>query len=205
MSHLKIYGNARTRANRAIWMAEELGLAYQVIPVDVAKGEARAPWFLAINPNGHVPAIDDEGFHLCESMAINLYLARKHGGPLAPRDAHEEGLAAQWSFWAVTEMEGPGLEVLFHRALLPPDKRDETKVAAALTTLEGPAGVLDAALARRDWLAADRFTVADLNTAAIAGYLRAAPEFLSRFPKLADWLGRCGARPAFRAMAAKRG
>ena len=205
MSHLKIYGNARTRANRTIWMAEELGLAYQVIPVDLAKGETRSPSFLAINPNGHVPAIDDEGFHLCESMAINLYLARKHGGPLAPRTAREDGLAAQWSFWAVTEMEGPGLEVLFHRALLPAEKRDESKVAAALQKLEAPARVLDAALAGNDWLAADRFTVADLNAASIAGYLRAAPEFLARFPKVADWLARCAARDAFKAMTAKRG
>jgi len=205
VSHLKIYGSARTRANRTIWMAEELGLAYQVIPLDLAKGETRTPAFLAINPNGHVPAIDDEGFHLCESMAINLYLARKHGGPLAPHDAREDGLAAQWSFWAVTEMEGPALEVLFHRALLPAEKREEAKVEKALAKLEGPARVLDAALAGSGWLAGKRFTVADLNVASVAGYLRAAPEFTARFPNLANWLAQCGDRPAFKAMTAKRG
>lgn len=205
MSHLKIYGSARTRANRAIWMAEELGLAYQIIPLDLAKGETRTPAFLVINPNGHVPAIDDEGFHLYESMAINLYLARKHGGALAPHDVREDGLATQWSFWAVTEMEGPALEVLFHRALLPPEKRDEAKVEAALKKLEGPTGVLDTALLTSGWLVGGRFTVADLNVASVAGYLRAAPEFAARYPNLKDWLTRCGERPAFKAMSAKRG
>src|SRR5438445_3431194 len=74
---LKIYGVARSRAARVLWMAKELGLDYQHIKVDFATGETRAPAHLALNPNGHVPVIDDDGFILWESMAINLYLDRK--------------------------------------------------------------------------------------------------------------------------------
>ena len=72
---LKIYGIPRSRAFRTLWMAKELGLEYENIPIDT-QGGSRAPDFLKINPNGHIPAIDDDGFVLCESMAINLYLAK---------------------------------------------------------------------------------------------------------------------------------
>src|SRR5947209_8479283 len=122
MANLKIYGTVRSRANRVIWMAEELGLAYESISVDLSA--PRDPAFLAVNPNGRLPAIDDEGFHLFESMAINLYLAKKHGGPLAPRDLGEDAKMTQWSFWAVTELEKPGLDYLMHTMFLPPEKRD---------------------------------------------------------------------------------
>ncbi len=85
---LKIYGVARSRAFRTLWMAAELGLPYEHVKVDFADGGTRQPAYLAINPNGHVPAIDDDGFRLWESMAINLYLAKKYGsgslGALSP-------------------------------------------------------------------------------------------------------------------------
>ena len=76
---LKIYGIPRSRAFRAMWLAKELGLDYQSVPVDMGKGETRAADYLKINPNGHIPAIDDDGFVLWESLAITLYLAKKHG------------------------------------------------------------------------------------------------------------------------------
>ena len=76
---LKIYGVARSRAFRTLWMAKELGLDYEHIKVDFATGETRAPEHFALNPNGHVPVIDDDGFILWELMAINLYLAKKYG------------------------------------------------------------------------------------------------------------------------------
>ena len=86
---LKIYGVARSRAFRTLWMAKELGLDYEHIKVDFATGETRRPEHLALNPNGHVPVIDDDGFILWESMAINLYLAKKYGSgralSVAPR------------------------------------------------------------------------------------------------------------------------
>jgi glutathione S-transferase len=73
---LKIYGVARSRASRILWMAKELGLDYEHVKVDFATGDTRQRGFLALNPNGHVPVIDDDDFILWESMAINLYLAK---------------------------------------------------------------------------------------------------------------------------------
>jgi glutathione S-transferase len=62
-----------------------------------------------VNPNGRIPAIDDNGFKLWESMAINLYLAKKHGCDLLPKTMVDESQAIQWSFWAMTELEKPAL------------------------------------------------------------------------------------------------
>ena len=77
MSTLKIYGTVKSRTARTLWMAEELGIPYELVAVDYRARETRTPAFLAINPNGHVPAVDDGGLRLHESMAINLYLARR--------------------------------------------------------------------------------------------------------------------------------
>src|SRR6202040_1603837 len=101
---LKIYGIPRSRAFRTMWMAKELGLDYENIPIDFANDGTRTPEYLAINPNGHVPAIDDDGFILWESMAINLYLAKKYGGgDLYPVLFEDEARTWQWSFWGMTE------------------------------------------------------------------------------------------------------
>ena len=75
---IKVYGTARSRAGRALWALEELGLKYEHVAVN-ASGESRKPEHLKINPNGHIPAIDDNGTIVWESMAINLYLAEKYG------------------------------------------------------------------------------------------------------------------------------
>jgi len=105
---LKIYGILRSRASRVVWLAKELGLAFEHVPVlqayklaDPSGPDApfntASPAFRAVNPNGLIPSIEDDGFTLSESLAINLYLAKKHGGPLAPRDVREDGLMTMWT------------------------------------------------------------------------------------------------------------
>jgi glutathione S-transferase len=200
MSALKIYGIARTRAFRALWMAKELGLDYENVAVDMGKGDTRTPEFLAVNPNGHIPAIDDDGFVLWESMAINLYLAKKYGlGTLYPTGLQDEARAWQWSFWGMTEVERPVLTAMFNRAIHPEDKRDAAAADAAEKELQQPLGVLDGAVAKSPYLLGDGFTVADLNIAAILSWARPARIDLTSFPRAADWLGRCALRPAARA------
>ena len=74
---LKIYGAPHSRAFRVIWLANEIGIPYEHIPVtfSVPNAQCKEPWYLALNPNGLVPAIDDDGFVMWETAAINLYLA----------------------------------------------------------------------------------------------------------------------------------
>ena len=97
MARLKIYGIARTRAFRTLWMAEELGLDYEHIVIETGPAGARQPGYLAVNPNGRLPAIDDDGFIMWESLAINIYLAKKHAaGSLYPATPQGEAKVAQW-------------------------------------------------------------------------------------------------------------
>ena len=199
MSRLRIYGLARTRAFRALWIAKELGLDYEHIPTEIGAAGARQPEYLAINPNGRLPAIDDGGFILWESLAITLYLAKKHGR-LYPETLEGEAKAWQWSLWAVQEVDR-GVNIWsLHAVRLPPEDRDPQRLAEALKVLSAPFKVLDGALAERPYLLGSDFTVADLNVAAVIS--RAIDMDLSATPHIGDWLKRCLERPA--AVAARR-
>jgi len=200
---LRIYGIARTRAFRALWMAEELGLVYEHLPIEIGDAGAGAPEFRAINPNGRLPFIDDDGFVLFESLAITLYLARKHSnGTLYPATLDGEARALQWSFWAIAEVDR-GVNIWsLHAVRLPPDERDAAKRDEALKVIAKPFAILDAAVARQPYLLGDAFTVADLNVAAVIS--REIDMDLSAVPNLKAWLTRCLARPAAqRALALK--
>jgi glutathione S-transferase len=199
MMALKIYGIPRSRAFRTLWMAKELNLDYENVAIGT-QGDSREPGFLKINPNGHIPAIDDDGFVLWESMAINLYLAKKYSrGSLYPIRFEDEALTWQWSFWGMTEVERPVLTALFHRALLPEDKRDAALADQSERELGRPLMVLDAAVANQPYLLGEHFTVADLNVASILSWARPARIDLSHVPKMTDWFKRCAERPAARA------
>jgi glutathione S-transferase len=201
MPELRIYGIARTRAFRALWMAEELGLDYDHIPIEIGPAGARKPEYLAINPNGRLPAIDDAGFTLWESLAITLYLAKKYGR-FYPTTLESEAKAWQWSFWAVQEVDR-GVNIWsLHAVRLPPQERDPQRRAEALKVLEAPFKVLDGALAGHPYLLGEEFTVADLNVAAVIS--RAIDMDLSATPRLAQWLERCLERPAARTARALR-
>jgi glutathione S-transferase len=203
MAAIKIYGVARTRAFRPIWMAEELGLDYEHIPVEIGDAGARTPEFLAINPNGRLPAVVDGDTVLVESLAITLYLAKKHAtGTLYPAAIEDEAKAWQWTLWALTEVDR-GVNIWSLNAIrLPEAERDAAKRAEALQVLKAPFKVLDEAVSRRPYLLGDSFTVADLNVAAVIS--RAVDMDLSAVPHLKAWLERCLSRPgARRALALK--
>ena len=198
MSGLRIYGIARTRAYRALWVAMELGIDYEHLPIEIGDAGARSPEFLAINPNGRLPVIVDGGFVLFESLAITLYLAKKHSlGKLYPTTPEGEARAWQWSFWAIAEVDR-GVNIWsLHAVRLPPQERNEVLREEALKVIAPPFKVLDAALVKTPYLLGDDFTVADLNVAAVIS--RAIEMDLSATPNLRAWLTRCLDRPAARA------
>jgi glutathione S-transferase len=211
---LTIYGVYRSRASRNYWLANELNIPFKSEPIiqayrlaDPNAADAprhtRTSEFLKINPNGHIPSMTDDGVALHESLAINLYLAKKHGGPLAPANIAEDGLMTMWSIWAVTEVETHSLQVMTHRAGKP-ELRDPKLAQAAIDALRAPFAVLDKALAGSGFLVGGRFTVADINVAEVVRYAMAAPELFSAAPNVKAWLEKCHARPAFKAMMAKR-
>jgi glutathione S-transferase len=198
MTGLHIYGVARTRAFRALWAAEELGIAYEHRPIEIGDAGARTPEFLALNPNGRLPVIIDGDFVLPESMAITLYLAKKYGlGTLYPVRLEDEARVWQWSFWAIAEVDR-GVNIWsLHAVRLPPAERNNALREEALGVIAAPFKVLDAAVALQSYLLGSAFTIADLNVAAIIS--RAVDMDLSAWPHLKTWLMRCLDRPAARA------
>jgi glutathione S-transferase len=212
---LTIYGVYRSRASRNLWLAAELGIPFKHVPViqyyrlpnpAAAEGvlHTKSRAFLKVNPNGHVPSIEDDGLVLHESLAINLYLAKKHGGPLAPANLAEDGLMTMWALWAATEVEPHSLTVLNHRVSKPPAERDPKLAEAAVEALHAPFASLDKQLGASGTVVGGRFTVADINIAEVFRYAMPAPELFEAAPRVKAWLAACHARPAFKAMWAKR-
>lgn len=207
---LTIYGVARSRASRLLWLCHEIGLPFRQVPViqayrlpypDAANAplNTRSPDFLAISPQGAIPVIDDDGLVLSESMACSLHLAQRYGDDIGGRDATEQALIAQWSFYAATSIESEALTI---QMLTRPQAsaEDRALVAEAATRLDRPFKVLECHLARHVHLVGGRFTVADLNMAEVVRYAQAQSGLLDLYPALRDWLAACQARPAFQAM-----
>jgi glutathione S-transferase len=174
-------------------MAEELGLNYQHIDLAPRAPATCSAEYLALNPNGRVPTIEDDGFVLSESMAINLYLAKKHG-KLYPNDARSEARAWQWSFWETDRLDRQMTLYANNAFALPEPQRDPAVARAAWEEIAPALGVLEIALGQSRWLAGDEFTVADLNVA--AAMYRALSFDLGKWPKVHEWLHRCWDRPA---------
>jgi glutathione S-transferase len=199
---ITLYGVTRSRALRCLWMLEEVGVPYQQVKTTFGPTGSRTAEFMRINPNGHIPAMTDGDLTLWESLAINLYLARKYGNALWPTTPENEGRTYMWSLWAMTELEPPVITAFVNRVMLPEPQRDEAAAAAASERFRTPLGVLEGALGGREHLVGDAFSVADLNVAAVLMIAPMSKLSLEDAPNTQAWLTRATGRPALqRAMA----
>jgi GST-like protein len=192
-----VYTWGTPNGRKPLILLEELGLPYQVVPVNLREHEQFAPEFLAISPNNKIPALKDGTLALFESGAILTYLAEKHGRFLAA-EGPERYRTLQWLHWQVAGL-GPMLGQLgfFAKEDLALPKEHFTAEADRLLN------VLDRALAGNAFVAGDEYTIADIAcypwTEAAASHLELN---LSGKPAVQRWLTRVGARPAVaRAMA----
>jgi len=190
---LRIHGSARSRGVRTLWMAHELGIQYEHIDLAPRSPGTKTSEYLALNPNARVPTIEDDGFVLSESMAINLYLAKRHG-KLYPTDAKHEALAWQWSFWETDRLDRQITTYSNNTSALPEAQRDPAAARAAWDEIVPALDVLEIALGKTQWLAGGEFSVADLNVA--AAMYRALSFDLGKWPRVHEWLHRCWDRPA---------
>jgi glutathione S-transferase len=194
---LTLYGSSQGRPSRSLIALEELGLAYVQVPLKPWESPADAARLATLNPNLRVPVLDDDGFVVWESMAINLYLGDRHGGPLWPDDPRDRARLYQWSLWSQTSID----VMARHRARFSKDPENKARAEAER---HAALAILDAALNDGPYLLGDAFTLADLNVAAclvepweagrIDGDLDPAGHGL---PALADWLARCTSRPSW--------
>src|SRR5262245_17503736 len=184
---IKLYGIPRSRAIRPLWMLEELGIPYDNVKVSFAN-ETRTSEFLRLNPNGHIPVLQDGSLTLWESLAINLYLARKYDNDLWPKTVEDEGRVFQWSFWTMTELEEPVLTAVTHRWTLPAGQRDPKKREAAAERFKTPLRVLDGPVPGRQCHLENAFSAADLNVAPLRSSAPLGGLDLSAAPNARGWL-----------------
>ena len=201
---LKIYGQSRSRTFRVLWLANELGIAYEHIPVKIGgdNAECKQDWYRAMNPNARIPTIDDGGFCLWESAAINLYLAKKYPNSLYPKSVEGEGTLLQWAFFVANDVEPPMIALYQQRVLLAPEKRSESLAAEADAKLQPGLTILDGQLTKTPCFAGAQWGMADFMVASVLYSLHGLKYDLSKFPKLSAWLQSSVERPA--AVAARK-
>ena len=195
---LKIYGPARSRASRSLWMAEEIGLPYEHIDFAGMETDERNEVLTSVNPMAKIPAIEDGDLKLFESMAINLYLAEQYGTELWPDNEPDRARTVQWSVFAMTEIEPPLVQLFLERVIHTDENRDKDNEAEALSDLVRPMKVLDVHLEGQDHLLGDKFSTADLNLASIFTLGQVARYDMVEYPNVADWANRCLDRPAYK-------
>jgi glutathione S-transferase len=191
---LTIFGTSKSRAFRVLWAAQELQLDFVHEPIDW-RTCGQDPEYLAINPTGSIPCIRETDFVLAESLAINLYWARKHDR-LWPQSQENQALAAQWSFWAATSLEPLYVDWATHTRWLPQHLRQPALAEQAMQNLARPLNRLDTALREKTWLLEDQFSIADLNVAAVISQLRGEPT--APWPEVSAWLSRSAERHAYK-------
>ena len=198
-----LYGMAQSRAFRSVWAMEEVGIDWEHRPIHFGK-DAKTDEYLAVNPNGRIPALVDGDVVLFESMAINLYLAERYGKGLYPDTVEGRAQAYQWSVWGISEIEPLQMQIVVEKFFTPDEKKNPKVVPRAERGLERPLKVLDAHLADREYLLGDAFTVADLNLAGVMQLLGGMAGFdYSAHANVQRWADACYARPSFAAASAR--
>jgi glutathione S-transferase len=198
---LKIWGR-KTSSNvqKAMWAVGELKLAHERIDVGGPFGKNKEPAYLAMNPNGLVPTLEeDDGFLLWESNSVVRYLAGKHSaGSLEPADPKMRALASQWMDWQLSVM-GPAITPVFWGLVrTPPDKRDQTAIDNGKVKTTDAAQILDAQLAKTKFLAGNAFSYGDIPVGVmVRRYVELVPE-RPAMPNLDRWYGEIAKRPAFK-------
>jgi len=198
---IKIWGrNNSINVQKVMWAVGELKLPHERIDIGGAFGKNKEPPYLAMNPNGLVPTLEEEdGFILWESNSIVRYLAAKHGvGTLEPADPRARARASQWMDWQLT-VAGPALHATFWGLIrTPPEKRDHQAIAESQAKTTAAMQMVDAALGKSAYLAGDAFSMGDIPPALVAfRYRQLVPErpALRNFER---WYGEIEKRPAFR-------
>jgi len=195
---LRIWGRANSiNVQKVLWACGELGLAFERIDAGGAFGIVDSPEYKSMNPNGIVPAIDDDGFVLWESNAITRYLAAKHGaGTLWPTDLRVRADADRWMDWQCTEYS-PRMRLAFWNLVrTPKEKQDPAAIEESRAGSEAMTAILDAALAGRTFIAGDNFTMGDIAIGVAVHRWLNLPLRREARPALEAYYARIMARPA---------
>lgn len=196
---MKLYHSPRSRSVRPRWLLEEIGAPYELIRVDLAKGEQKTPAYLKLHPHGAVPVFVDGDLTLFESAAICAYLADKFPEKrLAPPiGTATRGLYYQWMHYAMATLEPPLLQVFLHTSMLPEAERSAKAAEEGRTKFADVARVLSQALTGKSFLVGDTFSAADVMIGSMLGWARTL-RLLTEQPVLDASVKSLVERPAFK-------
>ncbi|KAB7784980.1 glutathione S-transferase family protein [Methylorubrum populi] len=195
---LKLWGRASSgNVQKALWALDELGLAYEHIEAGGAHGIVGDASYRALNPNGLVPTLEEDGFVLWESNAILRYLAHAHGGPLAlPEAPRARALIDQWLDWQATAFTPAMRDAFLQLVRVAPEKRDPRVVEASRVNSERCAALLDRHLADTPFVAGETFSIADIAVGLAAHRWFQLPLEREERPNIRRWLDGLAQRPA---------
>ena len=165
---LKILGRATSsNVQKVVWLCNEIGLPFERTDVGGPFGGNDQPDYLALNPNGVIPTVDDDGFVLWESNSIVRYLAEKHaaGTRFWPEDLRERASAGRWMDWSTSTLAGRHVPVYQGLIRTPEEKRDHDRIAAARELWSKANAILDSWLSTHAYLSGSEFGIGDIPAA----------------------------------------
>ena len=197
---LKILGRKNSsNVQKVIWACDEMNLPFEREDIGGPFGRNKDPAYLALNPNGTVPTIIEDGFVLWESNAIVRYLASQHGlGTLCPKDARERAHADQWMDWQQTVVNPAIFPIFFNLIRLKPEERDMNAVKAGRDKLAAALAILDRHLAKNSFVVGPRFSMGDIPLGIITYRWFTMEIERESFSALKGWYDRIAERSAFR-------
>jgi glutathione S-transferase len=200
---MKLYNNNFSpNAKRVRILANELGINLNIVNLDFAKGDLRTPEYLAKNPMGKVPTLeDDDGYVVWESAAIMTYLAAKNPQKnLLPTDAKGRTETTRWMTWNSAHFENAVYTTAFEKMIKPTMgmQADQARIDAAAKDFERFAPILDSHLKGKTWILGDNFSMVDVYLGVVAEFAIPCGFDYSKHPNIKSWLGRLTERDAWR-------
>ena len=196
---LRVLGRKTSiNVQKVMWLTEELGVDVERIDIGGPFGGNDTPEYLTKNPNGLVPTLEDGDFTLWESQAICRYIAEKYGSPpWAPEDATGRALAGQWMDWYITKMHPPMTVIFWALIRTEPEDRDMDAVNKAVERAAALWTLLDAQLAKADYLTGDEPTMADIPAGCAVNRWYVMDLERPSLPNLEAWHARLKDRSAY--------
>ena len=196
---IKVWGRlTASNVQKVMWCIDELGVAHEHIHIPFGRAK-EDPAYLAINPNGRVPTIEEDGFILWESNSCIRYIAARFGaGTLWPTDPRVRADAERWMDWQLTTLSEPTDTIFIGLVVKQREQRDMAAIAAATKRLNALWAVVDKVLATRKFVAGDDLTIGDIPMGIAAHRWFTIPVERDRHPNVEGWYSRLIDRPAFK-------
>ncbi|MCH9808965.1 MAG: glutathione S-transferase family protein [Alphaproteobacteria bacterium] len=197
---IKVWGrNTSVNVQKVLWALEELGQNFERVDVGGPFGGLDTPEFAKLNPNRKIPVIEDDGLVLWESGAIVRHLAETYGaGTLAPKDAKQRAIAAQWSDWCVTTLYPDVIGGCFQQLVrVTAAERDNAAVRQAAQRAGENLRGLDGTLADTPFIAGDALSFADIIVGTLMYRYMTMPIERPELPNVEAWYQRLTERPAY--------